>query len=61
MTTPPTPALQGTGVSGVLGHRPVIVERERFVIELMVTAAGVQNKTIDYPPIASAPPHERRP
>jgi hypothetical protein len=29
MTTPPTPVLLGTSVSGaVLGHRPVIVERE---------------------------------
>ena len=62
MTTPPTPALWGTSVSGAdLGHRPVNVERKRFVTELMVTAAGVQNQTIDYPPIASAPPHERRP
>ena len=62
MTTPPTSALWRTGVSGVavLGHRPVIVERKRFVTELMVTAAGVQKTTIDYPPIASAPPHERR-
>jgi hypothetical protein len=61
MTTPPTPVLWGTSVSGVvLGHRPVIVERKRFITELMVTAAGVQTKAIDYPPIASAPPPERR-
>jgi hypothetical protein len=59
MTTPPMPALWGTSVSGaVLGHRRGTVERKRFVIEL--TAARVQNPTIDYPPIASAPPHERR-
>lgn len=58
MTTPPMPALWGTGVSGaVLGHRPSTVERKRFVVEL--TAARV-NQTIDYPSIASAPPHERR-
>ena len=61
MTTPPASLLWGTRVSGaVLDHRPVIVERKRFVTELMVTAAGVQTKAIDYPPIASAPPHERR-
>lgn len=60
MTTPPTPALRGTAVSAVLGHRPVIVARKRFVTELMVTAAGVENQIVDYPPIASAPPHERR-
>jgi hypothetical protein len=62
MTTPPMPAFWGTTVSGaVLGNRSVIVERKRFVTELMVTAARVQNQTIDYPSIASAPPHERRP
>lgn len=60
MTTPPTPALRGTAVSAVLGHRPVVVARKRFVTELMVTAAGVENQIVDYPPIASAPPHERR-
>lgn len=60
MTTPPMPAFWGTSVFGaVLGHRRVTVERKRFVTEL--TAARVQNQTIDYPSIASAPPHERRP
>jgi hypothetical protein len=58
MTTPPMPAFRGTGVSGVvLGHRQATVERKWFRTEL--TAARVQ--TIDYPSIASAPPHERRP
>lgn len=40
------------------GHLPVIVERKRVVGEL--TAARVQNQTIDFPPVVSAPPHERR-
>jgi hypothetical protein len=57
MTTPPAPAFHGTRVSGVvLGHRQATVERKWFNTTL--TAARVQ--TIDYPPHASAPPHERR-
>jgi len=59
MTTPPMPALWGTSVSGVvLGNGTSVVERKRFRTEL--TAARVHNQ-IDYPSIASAPPHERRP
>jgi hypothetical protein len=48
-------ALGSTGSA----HLPVIVERKRVVGEL--TAARVQTLTIDFPSIASAPPHERRP
>ncbi len=40
------------------GHLPVIVERKRVVGEL--TAARVQTQTIEFPPVVSAPPHERR-
>lgn len=59
MTTPPMPTLWGTHVSGaVLGLRRSAVERKRFVVEL--TAARVQNQTIDYPSNTSAPPYERR-
>ncbi|TDV35404.1 hypothetical protein CLV71_13530 [Actinophytocola oryzae] len=41
----------------VWGHRPVIVERKRFVTEL--PAARIQNQTTDLSIYASAPPHER--
>jgi hypothetical protein len=58
MTTLPMPAFWGTSVFGAgLGHRRSTVERKRIVVEL--TAARVQNLTIDYPSIASAPPYER--
>jgi hypothetical protein len=42
-----------------LVHEPVVVGRKRLGAEL--TAARVQNQTIDFPIHASAPPHERRP
>jgi len=57
----PMPAVWRTSVSAAgLGHRSVVaIERKRFRTEL--TTVRVLNQTIDYPSIASAPPHERRP
>ena len=64
MTTLPMPAPWGTSVpAGVLGkgrgNGVSVVERKRFRTEL--TAVRVHTQAIDYPSIASAPPHERRP
>ena len=60
VTTSPMSAHLGTSVPGaVLGNGVSVVERKRFRTEL--TAARLHTQTIDYPPIASAPPHERRP
>ena len=45
------------GSAGMAAHLPVIVERKR--VNRALTAA-VRVQTIDFPSIASAPPHERR-
>jgi hypothetical protein len=52
----PMPMSGGSAVFGaVSGHRPVVIERERFTVVL--TDPRAQKQIV--PSIVSAPPHER--
>lgn len=62
MLMSPKSAYQGTSVSFARQeHKPVTVGRTRLGWELGAARVQVQNQTIDFPSIVSAPPHERRP